>query len=196
VLERLLLYWSGEWEQAEAAWSAARDRDQRAGDRLDGALNAYWLGRVRRLLGAAEAAEAALGDGLAVALEGPQVPAEAMLRAELAILGVETGRLQAARAQLARCQEILRAGEDWRGRAGRVAVAAGLVAAADGRPEEAAAALTAAVSSFRAHALPWEEGEALRLWGRTARASDRHVDAVDLYRRLGAGSRWLAWAAG
>jgi DNA-binding SARP family transcriptional activator/ATP/maltotriose-dependent transcriptional regulator MalT len=196
VLERLLLYWSGEWEQAEATWSAARDRDQRAGDRLDGALNAYWLGRVRRLLGAAEAAEAALGDGLAVALEGPQVPAEAMLRAELAILGVETGRLQAARAQLARCQEILRAGEDWCGRAGRVAVAAGLVAAADGRAEEAAAALTAAVSTFRAHALPWEEGEALRLWGRTSRASDRHADAVDLYRRLGAGSRWLAWAAG
>ena len=77
-----------------------------------------------------------------------------MLRAELAILGVETGRLQAARSQLARCQELLRAGEDWRGRAGRVAVAAGLLAAADGRSEEAAAALTAAVLSARRRALP------------------------------------------
>jgi hypothetical protein len=41
VLERLLLSWSGEWEQAEAAWAAAGDRDRRAGDRLDAVLNAY-----------------------------------------------------------------------------------------------------------------------------------------------------------
>jgi DNA-binding SARP family transcriptional activator/energy-coupling factor transporter ATP-binding protein EcfA2 len=189
VLERLLLSWSGEWEQAEAAWAAAGDRDRRAGDRLDAVLNAYWLGRVRRLLGATEAAEAALAGGLAMALDGPQVPAEVMLRAELAVLGVETGRLQAARSHLDRCQEVLRAGEDWRGRAGRVAVAAGLLAAADGRHADAEAALAGALSTFRAHALPWEEAEALRLWG-------RHADAADRYRRLGAGTRWAAWAAG
>jgi hypothetical protein len=29
VLERVLLYWSGDWELAEAAWAAARDRDAR-----------------------------------------------------------------------------------------------------------------------------------------------------------------------
>jgi hypothetical protein len=68
-------------------------------------------------------------------------------------------------------------------------VAAGLLAAADGRSEEAAAALAAAVSTFRAYALPWEEAEALRLLGRSA-------GAVALLRRLGAGPRWLAWAAG
>jgi hypothetical protein len=41
VLERLLLYWSGEWEQAEAAWSAARDRDERASDRHADAVDLY-----------------------------------------------------------------------------------------------------------------------------------------------------------
>lgn len=30
LLERMLLYWSGEWEQAEAAWIAAGDRDASA----------------------------------------------------------------------------------------------------------------------------------------------------------------------
>jgi hypothetical protein len=54
-------------------------------------------------------------------------------------------------------------------------VAAALLAAADGRPEAADAALAGAVSTFRAHALPWEEAEALRLWG-------RHADAADRYR--------------
>ena len=82
-LERMLLYWSGEWERSEAAWTAAGDRDARSGDRLDGILNAYWLGRVRRLA-TYETAEAALAEGLALALQGPQVPAEVMLRAELA----------------------------------------------------------------------------------------------------------------
>jgi hypothetical protein len=68
-------------------------------------------------------------------------------------------------------------------------VAAGLLAAADGRPEDADAALTGAMATFRAYELPWEEGEALRLWSRRA-------DAADLYRRLGVGARWVAWAAG
>ena len=95
VLERMLLYWSGDWEQAEATWAAAKGRDERAGDRLDAALNAYWLGRVRRLLGATEAAEAAFTESLMVTLEGPQVPAEAMPRAELAMLDTENGRLEA-----------------------------------------------------------------------------------------------------
>jgi hypothetical protein len=71
VVERMCLYWSGEWERAEAAWMAARDRDARSGDRLDNVLSAYWLGRVRRAAGY-EAAEAAFAEGLAIALEGRQ----------------------------------------------------------------------------------------------------------------------------
>src|SRR4029450_3983924 len=43
VLERMLWYWSGEWERAEAAWVTARERDLAAGDRLDATLGAYWL---------------------------------------------------------------------------------------------------------------------------------------------------------
>jgi ATP/maltotriose-dependent transcriptional regulator MalT len=154
VLERMLLYWSGDWELAEAAWAAARDRDARAGDRLDATLNAYWLGRVRRLLGAPDEAEAALTEGLQTALDGPQVPAEMLLRPELAILAAETGRPEAAHEHLTRCREILRGGEDWRGRAGRVDLAAAVLAGVHGRTGQAESAFTAAVSAFRAHHLP------------------------------------------
>jgi DNA-binding SARP family transcriptional activator/tetratricopeptide (TPR) repeat protein len=201
VLERMLLYWSGDWEEAEAAWEAAGARDDRAGDRLDAAVNAYWLGRVRRQLGAIQAAEAVLDQGLAVAVDGPQVPAEVMLRAELAILGVETGRLDATRAHLARCREVLDAGEDWRGRAGRVALAAGLAASAGGRSGPAREAFAGAVATFRARGLVWEEAEARCLWARTlpserrgAGAGELRATAASLYRRLGAGPRWAAWA--
>lgn len=139
MLERLLLYWSGDWELAEAAWAAARDRDARAGDRLDATLNAHWLGRVRRLHGAPDEAEAALTDGLQTALDGPQVPAEMLLRPELTILAAETGRPDAAREHLARYREILRGGEDWRGRAGRVDLAAAVLAGMHGRTGQAEA---------------------------------------------------------
>lgn len=197
VLERMLLYWSGDWEQAEQAWTAARDRDARCGDHLDRTLNSYWLGRVRRLLAAYEAAEAALAEGLTVAVQGPQVPAEVMLRAELALLAADRGRRGTAEAELARCQEIVRAGEDWRGLAGRVALAAGVVAAANGKPAQAGEQFATAVATFRAYASTWDEAETRCLWARAlpAQAGRQRSIAADLYRRIGAGPRWAAWAA-
>jgi hypothetical protein len=197
VLERMLLYWSGDWEQAEAAWTAAGDRDASSGDRLDGSLNAYWLGRVRRLLGAHDAAKAVLNEGLAVALHGPQIPAEVMFRAELAMLAARSGRLESGRAELGRCQEIIQTGEDWRGLAGRVALAAGMLAAADGRPTEAGEAFAAAVQTFNTHACSWDEAEARCLWAKAlpAQARRQRETATGLYRGIGAGRRWASWAA-
>jgi hypothetical protein len=64
-----------------------------------------------------------------------------------------------------------------------------MLAVAEGRSAAAEEAAAAAVATFRAHALPWEEAEAHSLRGRTAAATG-------LYRELGAGSRWLAWADG
>ena len=168
---------------------------------MDATPNAHWLGRVRRLHGAPDEAEAALTDGLQTALDGPQVPAEMLLRPELAILAAETGRPDAAREHLARCREILRGGEDWRGRAGRVDLAA-VLAGMHGRTGQAESAFTAAVEAFRAHHLPWEEAEAHCLWAR-ALAANRPAEAVGhlqagtgLYRQLDASPRWTAWATG
>lgn len=193
VLERMLLYWSGDWEEAEAAWLAASERDARSGDRLDGTLNAYWLGRVRRLLGRHDAAHSALAEGLTVAVQGPQLPAEVMLRAELALLAADCGQPKAGRADLARCQEIIAIGEDWRGIAGRVAMAAAVLAASEGKPAEAAGTFDAAVRTFRAHACQWDEAEA---WSLRAKAlpteTGRQRDtAATLYLRIGASPRWI-----
>ena len=120
-----------------------------------------------------------------------------MLRAELALLAADDGRLGTGRAELARCQEIITMGEDWRGIAGRVSVAAGMLAAAEGRHAEASLAFTAAVKTFRTYGCHWDEAEARYLWAVSlpAEASRQRDTAADLYGRAGAGSRWMPKSA-
>jgi hypothetical protein len=121
-----------------------------------------------------------------------------MLRAELALLAADRGRPETAQAELARCQEIVGAGEDWRGLAGRVALAAGMLAATDGRPGEAGEAFASAVDTFRVHACSWDEAAARCLWAKAlpAEAGRQRETGTGLYRRIGAGRRWAAWVAG
>lgn len=120
-----------------------------------------------------------------------------MLRAELALLAADSGRLAEGRAELARCQEIIQMGEDWQGLTGRVTLAAAMLAATDGRPVEAGKAFAAAVETFRAHACSWDEAEArcLRAKALPTGARRQRETAAGIYRRIGAGGRWAAWAA-
>ena len=198
VLGRMLCYWSGDWEESEAAWAAAGERDARSGDRLDAAINAYWLGKVRRMLGAHEAAQAALSTGLSVAVQGPQLPAEVMLRAELALLAAARGQQEAGLAEVTRCQEIVGTGAGWRGLAGRVSLAEAMLAASAGGAAQARGAFAAAVTIFRGHGCYWDEAEAHALWAvaQPAEAGQHREAARDLYQRAGAGKRWVAWATG
>lgn len=72
-----------------------------------------------------------------------------------------------------------------------------MLAAADGRPEEANEAFATAVTTFHAYACLSDEAEARCLWAKAlpAEASRQRETAVGLYRRMGAGHRWEAWAA-
>ena len=50
---------------------------------------------------------------------------------------------------------------------------------------------------MRRYTLPWDEAETLRLWGRallTAKhdgAMMKFDEAIEIYRRIGAGTRWI-----
>jgi hypothetical protein len=95
------------------------------------------------------------------------------------------------------CDEILSSQEDWRGLVGAVARAEAVVAAADNRIQDAETSFERAMAIFTRHALPWEETETLRLWGRAlgaagdSRASEKFDGAIEIYRRHGAGERWI-----
>ncbi|MFD4252129.1 BTAD domain-containing putative transcriptional regulator [Amycolatopsis thermoflava] len=187
VSRRLLLLLDGDWEAAEHAWSQARAADEAAGDRHDAAFHARWLATTRTLLGDTGGAVTALRQALDLAVAGPQVPTELIARAELARLLAATDPGEAAR-HLARCDEILAGGEDWRGRAGTVALARAAVTGDD----------TAYETALRLFAgLPWHRADALRAWaaaldttGRGAEAGEKLAAARRIHDEIGAHPRW------
>lgn len=197
VSQRLLRLLDGDWEAVEGSWANACAHDLDNGDRMNAALNAYWIGQVRGWLGRQAEAVAALRHGLAISCDGPQVPAELMVRAELTRQQANLGDIDAAAAHLARCDDILADGEDWRGQTANVELARGAVAAARGAHDQADDAHGRALETFGAFRLPWWRGQTLHAWarwltaaGRTDEAEATHRAARAVYDELGAPERW------
>ncbi len=197
-LEALLLQREGDWGSAETIWSGMMEEYRRGGNRWNQQVWTHWVARPFLARGDYGRAEAAFQESLAIAVEGPHLPAELWHRSDLAVLYAETGRPQEAQPHLARCREIMAPGEDWRGLAGRVALAEGAVAAAQRRLGKAEPLFEKAIETFRRYTLPWDEAEALHLWGRgllstgeRARGIEKLDAAIDIYRRHGAGQPWI-----
>jgi serine/threonine protein kinase/class 3 adenylate cyclase len=189
----------GEWADALARRRAEHEQGVKAGSRWVQSNAATRLAGVHARLGEYAQAERVLRDALAYAVEGGCIPYELWMRSELALLCADVGRAAEGRDHLARCQEIMAAGEDWRGRAGSIALAEAAVLAAGGNVAAAVPCFEGAIEIFRRYTLPWEEAEALQRWGRAlldagaphAEAIGRFDAAIGIYRRIGAGARWL-----
>jgi hypothetical protein len=110
---------------------------------------------------------------------------------DLARVRVETGRVEDARACISRCEEIVGRGEDWRGRRGVAMVAEAVVLAAEARADEADARFAAAHEILGRYGLVGERAECLHEWGRATGSRERIEEAVELYRRHGAGPAWI-----
>src|SRR5438132_1566316 len=126
------------------------------------------------------------------------LPSGALAHADLGVLYASRGRTDDARAALNRCRASMRENEDWRGLAGRLALGEAALAAAEGRTALAHGHFTQAIAVFRHYRLLWDEAQALECWGAALirsgdrKAGDRRLDAAaTLYRRYGAGRRWL-----
>jgi hypothetical protein len=153
---RLLRLRDGLTEDAEAEWAAAMGADEAAGDLHDAAVNALWLAEARELLGDLSGALDCLRRAAEIGATGPQVPMELAARAELArLLASSDG--DAAGSELDRCREILAGGEDYRGRTGRVHLAAARLHRVRGEDDDAERALAAARTVTEAMGLPWPD---------------------------------------
>jgi tetratricopeptide (TPR) repeat protein len=110
----------------------------------------------------------------------------------------EMGRTSEAKVHLARCREIMAAGQDWRGVAGDVTRAEAAIAAAEVRFTDADTLFEAAAGIFRRYTSPWEEADTFYYWGRAllaagdrARAAEKLDEALAIYRRISAGPQWI-----
>ena len=101
----------------------------------------------------------------------------------------ETGRVEDARAHVERCREIADAARTGAAAAGIVGVAEAVVLAAEGR--EADAAFQAAHETLERYGLVSERAECLHEWGRATGSAERLEQALELYRRYGAGAPWI-----
>ncbi|MEK7295578.1 MAG: AAA family ATPase, partial [Actinomycetota bacterium] len=197
TLEWLLQLSRGEWEQG--ADGAIRDYEtqQITGNRWTMCMASGTYSIFLRLLGRPEAEDALLR---AISLcESQHIPMELVQRALLGQFYGETGRVAEATPHLARCHQILANGEDWRAAAGRVALADGVVASnAGSSTQDFDHHFAHAVDVFQRFHTAWDEAEALHEWGRAlvlagdkARAIDNFEAALEIYRRIGAGERWM-----
>jgi DNA-binding CsgD family transcriptional regulator len=193
LAQPLFAFWTGDWESATATWSAAQERNRRAGNRWGVADFACWLGHVRHVQGDLAGAADAFDQALAMSLEGPILPTEIKARTGLALLAVESNELAEAQLHARRCAQILAEGEDWRGLAGHVALAeaVSLVAVAEARFADA-------IRIFRRLRLPWEEAEAWYWWGRALLRAERSDEAHEklsaaeaTYEHYRGGSAWI-----
>lgn len=192
-------YWGGDWEHARTVLIEDSQVRRRNGDRYSAADNLWLLGRVHISLGERKEAEASFEEALALASDGTEwnLVLEVRARAELALLCVDAGRTGEARSHVEKCEAVLVQGEDWRGLAGRVALARAALAAAEGDLEKAEPHFRRAIEIFKRFTLPWDEAEAFRVWGysllrahQRAPALAKLSDSFEIYAELGAGHSW------
>jgi tetratricopeptide (TPR) repeat protein len=189
----------GEFEAVETRMLQAIAAAKSRGDINSEYLEHSWLGRLWLARGEYGGAEQYLNAANLALMQGTRESWD--IDAALALVYAETGRAEEGRRRVESCLAVLAEGEDWGGTAGRVALAEGAVAAAEGRVEEAEGHFERAIETFRRYTLPWDEAEALRCWGRALlragereRGLDKLDEAIAIYRRIGAGERWVELA--
>jgi tetratricopeptide (TPR) repeat protein len=190
VREQFVAYHSGDWERAVRLCTEARDHRIDARNLLEVAATSHTLAWTLRFLGRLDETEETMRRCLDFTA-GNFLAAELIERTDIAIVCARTGRLDEAREHLGRCREIIGNGEDWRGRAGCVDWAAGVIAAAAGAMDEANQHFARAVQVLGRYESVIEWAEALYWWGRTLGLDEKLDEAIAMYERIGAGRPFI-----
>ena len=194
-------FWiGGEWEAIADLSEKQVEQYQRTDQQMPALNECMHGGLTNLLIGEHVRAEALFRYGLDNRDRGSVVLLEMRAAPWLARLYVEMNRLDEAAERVARCRQIMAAGEDWRGLAGNVALAEAVVAAARGNYDIAYRQFESALAIHRRYHLAWWEADTLQYWGRAlaaagdrARAAEKFDAAIENQRARGVGPRFLEW---
>ena len=185
----------GNWEAAIEMHLAMLGWARRTGHRWDEANTLSILFDVLRVTGDFERATEVFQQALR-SYEPGVLLFEMNNRPQGALLALEAGRREEAIQHLEVCRTILAQGEEWLGRKALVDRAEAMLAAAEGR--DFAIHFESAIEIFRRYSLAFDEADTLDYWGRALLAAGDRIEAemkfnaaIDLYRRCGAGQRWI-----
>jgi DNA-binding SARP family transcriptional activator len=187
-------FWRGEWEDVVESLGPVRDRCLEVGNIVEASGLDRWRAEAARLAGYHSQAADLRRSALAL---HPSAPFGGLLRLDAALADFEAGRTAQGRDHLRAAGNLVAATEDWRGIAGRLALAEAMGEASVGNLVAGANAFERAITVLRRFQLPWEEAEAFLFWGQAlARAgkrsqADEHLNAANaLYDRIDAAPRW------
>ena len=194
-------FWiGGEWEAIAELLERQVESCERNGNQYFALYKCVFGGFTNLLIGEHARAEALFRYGLDNAHPESVVLLEMRARPWLARLYVETNRLDEAAEQIARCRQIMAAGEDWRGLAGNVLQMEAVVTAARGNYELAERQFESALRIHQKWHLAWDEADTLQFWGRAlaasgdgTRAAEKFDAAIENHRSRGVGPRFLEW---
>jgi tetratricopeptide (TPR) repeat protein len=193
----MVALYGGDWSEAKSTLESGLARAIASGAQERQADLTFCFARLLRISGENARAIAMLEDLLQTLGDGSLPLVELWLRPECVLCHAQDTNLDEARLHLARCREIIGAGKDWSGLAGAVVRAEAVVAAMEKRLPEAEKFFERAIATFTRYSLPWEQAETLLLWGRVLaagderRANEKFDTAIEIYRRNGAGERWI-----
>ena len=190
------LFYRGDWDSARKLAEQCLDGWIARGSLEMAIAVGFILVRLHRMQEEYALAKEVCAQVLSMATPHGDVASELRGTAELALICAIAGPTEEASRYLARCREIVDGGEDWRGLGGHFHRAAGVCAAAVGDSAKGEQHFATAIDIFRRFTLPWEEAETLLYWGRAlatgdARASEKFDAALEIYKRPGAGQRWV-----
>jgi DNA-binding SARP family transcriptional activator/tetratricopeptide (TPR) repeat protein len=197
-LQPLLDLWDGNWDRVETLASRVLETSRRTGNRWDEWAAQHLAGRVAYLRGEPGRAAELLEEARAIVVDGGARYFEMWVLPDLARALAEVGQVEAARAHVDRCREIMTGADDWHGRGAIVELAAAVILSFEARVDAAEERFASALATLREHRLVADQADCLHQWGlalaRSGDASlarDKLGEAAHIYRRHGAGRVWL-----
>jgi class 3 adenylate cyclase len=189
----------GEWERVEEISRPFGEAAVRSGSRwVEWNSGNFWPSYAQWLLGNHEAAAAGFERAGAILRDGGHVTCELLVRLYSAFMHAWFDDEVAARAQLERARELFPLIEDPRGALSRFRLAEASVAALMDAPDDAGRMFAEALDPAQPRLTVWETALAHQMWGRMLAADGdtpgalRHFDdAISIFQRIEAGSRWI-----